>query len=142
MENCASVCCPSLTVSQAQSKSPSAEVGREATVECCSGYCALQHNIYYIHGFSWFVFFFPNISAEILEEADLQLHESVYQAVLPYIWWFACCWELDQRLCSDGFITDKPLNLLLHLLADKEDTTGMALSSEVLKKPKQTNIKQ
>lgn len=110
-------------------------------MECCSDYCALQHNIYYIRGFSCF-FFFPNISAELLEEADLQLHESVYQAVLPYIWWFACCWELDQRLCSDGLITDKPLNLLLHLLADKEDTTGMALSSEVLKKPKQTNIKQ
>lgn len=80
--------------SQAQSKSPFAEVVSPAVEgwACC---CALQHNIYYIRGFS------SNISAEILEEADLHLCESVYQAAFPYIWWFACYCELDQRLCSD-----------------------------------------
>lgn len=85
--------------SQAQSKSPSAEVASPA-VEGCSCCCALQHNIYYSHGFSWGSF--PNISAEVLEEAGLHLCESVHQAAFPYIWWFACYSELDQRLCSNG----------------------------------------
>lgn len=73
------------------------------------GYCgglllllcsAAQHLLY-----SWLqLAFFPNISAEILEEDDLQLRGSVYQSGFPYIWWFAYYCDLDQRLYSDGFI--------------------------------------
>lgn len=94
--------------------------------------CSAAQHLLYLQ-LQLFGFFFPNISAEILEEADLHLCGSVYQAAFPYIWWFAYYCELDQRFGSDGFIMDKPLSLLLHLLADKEDTTGLALSSEVLK---------
>lgn len=98
--------------------------------------CSTAQHLLYLWPqlFGIFLILFFYFSPEILEEADLHLCESVYQAAFPYIWWFFAYYcELDQRLCSDGFITDKPLNLLPHLLADKADTTGLALSGEVLK---------
>lgn len=81
--------------------------------------------------------FFPYTSAEILEEANLQFHDSGRHALFPphksvpagLAYYYN---ELEQRPYSSGvFITDKPFNLLFDVLADRVDSIGMAFCSEV-----------
>lgn len=134
MENCASKCCQSQMVRVKHKPNHPLQKWQERLQRGAPPVAVLCSTTFIIFTASAVWVFFPNTSAEILEEADLHLCGSVCQAPFPYIWWFAYYCELDQRLGSDGFITDKPLSLLLHLLAeDKADTTGLVLSSEVLK---------
>lgn len=80
--------------SQVHSKSPSAEMRKEATAEWCLPWNS-AHRLQY----SWLQLFFPYTSAEILEEANFQFHESGCHAFFPphkCISWSACL-ELEQR---------------------------------------------